>query len=245
MANLKRVNDPDPELTAAKNLMSRRQTIAGAAKLVAGLSHRRPGDGGDRRRNRDRPRVRDVAGRANKPGYGPLVDHTGEMSLPEGFHYVHFGDAYTKMDDGFLTPPCHDGTTVFPEGKGIVRMIRNHEGYGQGKTARRQVPRLRPGRPRRRHQLALRHQEGEAAGERHRPQWHPRKLQRRPHAVGHLALLRGEHRRADPGLREAARLRLRGARRARTGRSSRCRSRRWAGWSTRRRRSTRAAASST
>jgi hypothetical protein len=56
------------------------------------------------------------------------------MSLPKGFHYVHFGDAFTPMSDGFLTPPCHDGTTVFPEGKGIVRMIRNQEGYGQGKT---------------------------------------------------------------------------------------------------------------
>ena len=37
MANLKRVNDPDPELTAARRLMSRRDTITGAAKLVAGL----------------------------------------------------------------------------------------------------------------------------------------------------------------------------------------------------------------
>ena len=57
------------------------------------------------------------------------------MSLPDGFHYVHFGDAFTKMSDGNLTPPCHDGTTVFPEGKGIVRMIRNHEGYGHGTRA--------------------------------------------------------------------------------------------------------------
>ncbi|MGH2936789.1 MAG: hypothetical protein ACRDPE_01560 [Solirubrobacterales bacterium] len=106
-------------------------------------------------------RVRQVAGRANKPGYGPLVEHTGEMSLPKGFHYVHFGDAYTRMSDGFLTPPCHDGTTVFPEGKGIVRMIRNHEGYGQGETR---------------------------GGE-----W------------GSWLSCRGEHRRADAGLREAAR----------------------------------------
>jgi hypothetical protein len=39
MANLKNLSDPDPELTAAKNLMSRRESIAGAAKLVAGRGH--------------------------------------------------------------------------------------------------------------------------------------------------------------------------------------------------------------
>ena len=211
MANLKNTTDHDPELTAAKHLMSRRETLAGAAKLVAGLSigaQVMAATGADTALAR---RVRDVAGRADKPGYGPLTNHTGEMSLPEGFHYVHFGDAFTPMSDGFLTPPCHDGTTVFPSGNGIVRMIRNHEGYGQGKTRRRQVPRLRPGGPRRRHLLALRHRQGRTDRKRHRPQRDPRKLQRRAHAVGLLALLRGEHRRADAGLREAARLRLRGA----------------------------------
>ena len=132
MANLKHEVDPDPEVTAAKKLMSRRESITGAAKLVAGLSigaQVMAATGADTALAQ---RVRDVAGRVNKPGYGPLVNHTGEMSLPKDFHYVHFGDAYTKMSDGFLTPPCHDGTTVFPEGKGIVRMIRNHEGYGHG-----------------------------------------------------------------------------------------------------------------
>ena len=134
MANLKRVNDPDPELTAARHLMSRRDTITGAAKLVAGLSigtQVMAATGAETALAKD---VREVARRAGKPGYGPLKVHTGEMSLPEGFHYTHFGDAFTPMSDGFLTPPCHDGTTVFPEGKGIVRMIRNHEGYGHGKT---------------------------------------------------------------------------------------------------------------
>lgn len=134
MASLKNIGDHDPELTAAQHLMSRRETLAGAAKLVAGLSigaQVMAATGADTALAR---RVRDVAGRADKPGYGPLTNHTGEMSLPEGFHYVHFGDAFTPMSDGFLTPPCHDGTTVFPSGNGIVRMIRNHEGYGQGKT---------------------------------------------------------------------------------------------------------------
>jgi uncharacterized protein len=132
MANLKRVTDPDPEPSAAKNLMSRRQTLAGAAKAIAGFSigaQVMAATGADTALAQ---RVRHVAGGVNKPGYGPLVNHTGEMSLPDGFHYVHFGDAFTKMTDGNLTPPCHDGTTVFAEGKGIVRMIRNHEGYGHG-----------------------------------------------------------------------------------------------------------------
>jgi secreted PhoX family phosphatase len=134
MANLKNTTDPDRELTEVHNLMSRRETLAGAAKLVAGLSigaQVMAATGADTALAQH---VRDVAGRADKPGYGPLTNHTGEMSLPEGFHYVHFGDAYTPMSDGFLTPPCHDGTTVFRAGKGVVRMIRNHEGYGQGKT---------------------------------------------------------------------------------------------------------------
>ena len=34
MANLKNLPDPDPELTAAKRLMSRRESITGAAKLT-------------------------------------------------------------------------------------------------------------------------------------------------------------------------------------------------------------------
>jgi hypothetical protein len=36
MANLSNTNDPDSELTAARHLMSRRETIVGAGKLVAG-----------------------------------------------------------------------------------------------------------------------------------------------------------------------------------------------------------------
>ncbi len=115
--------------------MTRRDTISGAAKLVAGLSigaQVMAATGAD---NAMAKQVRHVARRAGKPGYGPLVNHTGEMSLPKDFHYVHFGDAFTKMSDGNLTPPCHDGTTVFPAGKGVVRMIRNHEGYGHGNPA--------------------------------------------------------------------------------------------------------------
>jgi hypothetical protein len=69
MANLKNLPDPDPELTAAKNLMSRRETLAGAAKMVAGLSigvQVMAATGADTAFAR---RVRDVAERADKPGY--------------------------------------------------------------------------------------------------------------------------------------------------------------------------------
>src|SRR6202012_5833540 len=114
MANLKRVSDPDPDLTAAKNLMTRRDTISGAAKLVAGLSigaQVMAATGAD---NAMAKQVRHVARRAGKPGYGALVNHTGEMSLPKDFHYVHFGAAFPKRSGGFLPPPCHDRTTAFP-----------------------------------------------------------------------------------------------------------------------------------
>jgi hypothetical protein len=50
--------------------------------------------------------VREAAAMVGKPGYGPLVQHTGEMSLPAGFTAVSFGEAYSKMDDGHLVPPC-------------------------------------------------------------------------------------------------------------------------------------------
>lgn len=56
------------------------------------------------------------------------------MSIPRDFHVVSFGDAYTRMDDGFLTPPCHDGTGTLEVGNGIVRLVRNHEGYGHGEA---------------------------------------------------------------------------------------------------------------
>src|ERR1700742_4344190 len=140
MANLKNLPDPDPDLRAARNLMTRRDTIAGAAKLVAGLSigaQVMAATGAD---TGVAKQVRGVARRAGKPGYGPLVNHTGEMSLPKDFHYVHFGDAFTKMSDGFLTPPCHDGTTVFPAGKGVVRMIRNHEASADGMPCGNKFP---------------------------------------------------------------------------------------------------------
>ena len=65
--------------------------------------------------------------------YGPLSDAvdrtTGEtlLRLPEGFEYRTFGDEGTPMDDGFVTPPSHDGMMAFPGPNGSVRLVRNHE----------------------------------------------------------------------------------------------------------------------
>ena len=98
------------------------------------------------------------------------------------------------MSDGLPTPPFHDGTTAFGAGHGRVRLIRNHEGYDPGQGAR-QAQRLRPGRPGRRHHLAVRHPQRRARGERAGPERHRQQLQRRPDAVGQLALVRGVDRR--------------------------------------------------
>ncbi len=122
----------DPEAGAAG--LTRRAAIRDAAALVLGAgtaAQVMAATGADTALARG---VREAALRVGKPGYGPLAQHTGEMSLPAGFTAIAFGEAYSKMDDGFLTPPCHDGTGVFDIGNGVVRMIRNHEGYGRGKA---------------------------------------------------------------------------------------------------------------
>jgi hypothetical protein len=84
MANLKNPSDPDPELTAAKTLMSRRETFAGAAKLVAGLSigaQVMAATGADTALAQ---RVRDVAGRANKPATGRSSTTPAKCPCPRG-----------------------------------------------------------------------------------------------------------------------------------------------------------------
>ncbi len=78
--------------------------------------------------------VREAVSRVHKPGYGPLVQHTGEMSLPAGFHVTAFGAAGSPMSDGILTPTCHDGTTCVGAGTHRVRLLRNHEGYDLGRS---------------------------------------------------------------------------------------------------------------
>lgn len=65
-------------------------------------------------------------------GYGELspvaAKNTREtlISLPNGFEYNVLGKMKTKMSDGNMTPPAHDGMATFEFG-GEIRIVRNHE----------------------------------------------------------------------------------------------------------------------
>lgn len=65
-------------------------------------------------------------------GYGNLRPtkslNTGEtlLALPEGFSYTAFGKTGSRMSDGHLTPPAHDGMAAFAV-QGELRLVRNHE----------------------------------------------------------------------------------------------------------------------
>lgn len=112
--------------------MTRRVALRRSAELIAGLSvgaQVMAATGAD---TAFAGQVRDAARRVHKPGYGPLVKHTGEMSLPADFHVRSFGVAGSRMSDGLPTPRFHDGTTCFGVGDGRVRLLRNHEGYDPG-----------------------------------------------------------------------------------------------------------------
>jgi secreted PhoX family phosphatase len=65
-------------------------------------------------------------------GYGPLQPAGPILDLPEGFRYIRFGDEGSPMEGGVPTPPLHDGMAAFPGGKGIIRLVRNHEVQEQG-----------------------------------------------------------------------------------------------------------------
>jgi uncharacterized protein len=127
-------SEETPGAAAAQAGFTRRSAIRDAAKLVVGAGAAAGVMAATGGQDAVAQTVREAARRVSKPGYGPLVQHTGEMSLPAGFTAIGFGEAYSKMDDGFLTPPCHDGTGAFEIGNGIVRLIRNQEGYGHGEA---------------------------------------------------------------------------------------------------------------
>ena len=71
--------------------------------------------------------------RGHTAGYGPLFptpDQTTGLSLialPEGFKYLTFGWTGDLLTNGMPTPGAHDGMAAFPAGKGLVRLVRNHE----------------------------------------------------------------------------------------------------------------------
>lgn len=73
-----------------------------------------------------------VSLRSNSSGYGPLIaaktNNTGEtlLALPKDFQYTVFGKTGTRMFDGHLTPPAHDGMAAFRV-KDELRLVRNHE----------------------------------------------------------------------------------------------------------------------
>ncbi len=128
-----RMRLPDDHLETPTG-MTRRRALHRGAELIAGLgvgSQVMAATGAD---TALASQVRDAAGRVHKPGYGPLVQHTGEMSLPKGFHVTSFGAAGSPMSDGLPTPPCHDGTTCVGAGHGRFRLLRNHEGYDLGRS---------------------------------------------------------------------------------------------------------------
>ena len=207
-----RTNEPfeTGDAAAAAEGRTRRAAIRDAAKLVVGAGAATQIMAATGANSAVAQTVREAARRVSKPGYGPLVQHTGEMSLPAGFTAIPFGEAFSRMDDGFRTPPCHDGTGTFDMGNGVVRLIRNHEGYGHGKARGgkfRAYDRVAKGGVT---SLAFDTKIGHAARQPPRPQRHRQQLQRRRHPVGQLADLRGVDGRAAPGLRTRARLRLRG-----------------------------------
>ncbi len=55
-----------------------------------------------------------------------LVVAGAELALPPGFTYETFGAFGSPMQDGFATPPIHDGMGVFADGDDY-RIVRNHE----------------------------------------------------------------------------------------------------------------------
>ena len=154
------------------------------------------------------------------PGYGPLVQSQPDMMLPRGFSYVKGGEAFSPMRDGNPTPPAHDSMGVFRVGC-AMRLVRNHEldpedfGFvpplavgdkaydrlGNGGCTILEFNPL-PGTLRR--ELA-------GAGRHHR------ELQRRRHALGHLADVRRNDRRHAGRAGATARLRIRNARKPPAG----------------------------
>lgn len=125
---------PNGEPTPIGSSRSRREALVGAARVVAGLGIGAQILAATGAVDPASAATRALAARAGKPGYGPLVTRTGEVSLPAGFTAVSFGAAGEEMTDGLPTPGFHDAAVAVPAGRGRVRLVRNHEGYDPGKA---------------------------------------------------------------------------------------------------------------
>src|SRR5215813_3642267 len=98
-----RMRLPEDHTESAPTL-TRRDALQRGAGLIAGLgvgAQVMAATGAD---TALAAQVRRAASLVAKPGYGPLVQHTGEMSIPRGFHVTSFGVAGTRMSDGLPTP---------------------------------------------------------------------------------------------------------------------------------------------
>jgi secreted PhoX family phosphatase len=111
-------------------------TAAGAAGVAAGLATVAPA----------MARSSSGLAAASKPlgasVGGGLVVAGPELALPAGFTYKTFGAFGSPMQDGFATPPIHDGMGVFADGSGL-RIVRNHE-LGDGNDIARGRARAAP-----------------------------------------------------------------------------------------------------
>ena len=95
-------------------------TAAGAAGLAAGLGTAAPALARSSSGLAPAPRPLGAAVGGGLEVAGP------ELALPPGFTYKTFGLFGSAMQDGFPTPPIHDGMGVFADGSGL-RIVRNHE----------------------------------------------------------------------------------------------------------------------
>ena len=148
------------------------------------------------------------------------------LHVPPGFRYRSFHDTESQvtLGDGTVLPGRHDGMARLPRPD---RRARHPRAQPRGQRLRTRVrparrPHLRPDGPRRLHRRRRQPHGGrQEVVDRH--QRHDGQLLRRPDAVGHVDDLRGDrqrsrrrprpHRRLERRAHQAARLRLRGARR--------------------------------
>ena len=155
-----------------------------------------------------------------------LRDGIVRLHLPDGFSYRSFHDTESPvvLDDGTVLPGRHDGMGAFPAPSGNVVLVRNHEVNGPGRGVRPAAPPYDPQAARRHDDDRASPRTGEVLQRAHQPERHDDELLRRPDAVGQLGHVRGDRQRTgrrpdftgalQRRAHQAARLRLRGARRA-------------------------------